>query len=249
MIGARIPLGLSGPCRALATSVFRSSSNGAEFLAEASRRLGVDIELIDGRTEAHFTWLGVSAELAGSHGRLAVLDLGGGSLECVWGDGKVEGAHTLPLGVLRTRHLDHDAVRELVSDLAAHSIDELLRYSPDTVVLSSGTARALLRLARRAGLVVGEQRHLWRRTVSELVQTLARMDADALRSFGVDASRLDTIGVGAVTFDALLEPLARPVVYMARSATREGALIDLARRYANRGADRMSERTDVQRLR
>ena len=32
---------------------------------------------VDGATEAQLTWLGVSSELAGSHGRLAVVDLGG----------------------------------------------------------------------------------------------------------------------------------------------------------------------------
>src|SRR5512146_2013492 len=42
---------LRGACRVLATSVFRGAANGHRFLADASDRLGVDAELIDGGTE------------------------------------------------------------------------------------------------------------------------------------------------------------------------------------------------------
>ena len=57
---------LDGPCRVVATSVFRTAENGPEFLADATAILGVDACVIDGSTEASWTWLGVSSELAGS---------------------------------------------------------------------------------------------------------------------------------------------------------------------------------------
>src|SRR5262249_43657910 len=51
---------LAGPCRVLATSVFRIAENGARFLTEATEILGVDAGVVDGSTEAGWTWLGVS---------------------------------------------------------------------------------------------------------------------------------------------------------------------------------------------
>lgn len=224
---------LGGPCRVLATSVFRTAENGPRFLADATEILGVDATVIDGSTEASWTWLGVSSELAGSHGRLAVLDLGGGSLEGVWGDNRVEGAHSLPLGVLRTRHFAHPELREHVVDVAREALSSLIGYAPETLALSSGSARSLLKLARKVGLVADVQRHLWRHTIAELAQTIAPMSATQLGSLGVDAARVDTIATAAITFDALLERLARPVAYVASSATREGALIELVLDIAN----------------
>jgi exopolyphosphatase/pppGpp-phosphohydrolase len=111
---------------------------------------------------------------------------------------------------------------------------ELAAAQPDTVAVCSGTARAVLRLARRLGLVADGQHHLWRRTLTELAYMLAPMPPEALACLGVHASRVDTIAVGAAVLDAALAPLGRSVVYVARSGLREGVLIDGARARAGR---------------
>lgn len=218
---------VDGSCRIVATGDFRENP---ELVDLAQSKLGIRIEVLSGEREAQLTWTGVSAELAGSHGRLAVIDLGGGSLECVWGTHQVEGAYSMPLGVLRVRGSSTDAVRRHVSTTSAVAIDKLRAYMPETVVVSSGTARALLRLARKTGVVASGQRHMWRRTFGDLARTITTMSTDELMESGVDKSRVDTIGVGALVLDTMLERLARPVAYVARAALREGALIDLARR-------------------
>ena len=176
----------------------------------------------------------MSAELAGSHGTLAVIDLGGGSLECVIGTSAPERAHGLPLGVLRLRELAPDAVRQAVIAGLAEPIRELRAAKPDTVALSSGTARALFRLGRRSGLVAEGQRHVWRRTLGELARMLAPLRADALACLGVDPARVDTIATGAIVLHTAMELLGRPVAFVPRSALREGVLIDLARQPAAR---------------
>ncbi|MCX5746083.1 MAG: hypothetical protein NT062_26700 [Proteobacteria bacterium] len=194
------------PLRIVATGVFRETSNAAAFLADVCARMNVAIELLTTWDEARLTWIGVSAELAGSHGKLAVIDLGGGSLECVIGTTAVERAHGLPLGVLRLRDLGPEAVRQ--------------------------AARALLKLGQRQGLVADDQRHVWRRTLGDLARTLAPLRPDALARLEVDPSRFDTIGTGAIVLHTALELLNRPMAYIARSAVREGALIDRVRTHA-----------------
>jgi exopolyphosphatase/guanosine-5'-triphosphate,3'-diphosphate pyrophosphatase len=218
--------------RVLATGVFREAANGRALLDEMTARHGVAIELLDGDDEARMTWLGVSSELAGSHGRLAVLDLGGGSLECVAGTTGAEIARSLPLGVLRLREQRPDAVRALVAETAVPALDELREQRPETVALASGTARALIRLGRKLGFVRATQRHVGRRTFGDLARVLAPLSPKAIAGFGVDPARCDTIAAGAIVLDTALELLGRPVVYVARSALREGALIEMARRAA-----------------
>jgi exopolyphosphatase/guanosine-5'-triphosphate,3'-diphosphate pyrophosphatase len=220
------------PLRVVATGVFREASNASQFLADASERSDLAIELLDTWEEARLTWIGVSAELAGSHGKLAVIDLGGGSLECVFGTSSAERAHGLPLGVLRLRELAPDAVRHAIIGGLADPVRELRAAKPNTVALSSGTARALFRLGRRLGLVAEGQRHVWRRTLGDLARMLAPLRPDALASLGVAPARVDTIATGAIVLHTALELLNRPVAYVARSALREGVLIDLVRRQA-----------------
>lgn len=220
--------------RVVATGVFRDTSNGSQFLAEASARSNVAIELLEPCEEARLTWIGVSAELAGSHGRLAVIDLGGGSLECALGTSSMQRSYSLPLGVLRLRGLAPDAVRQAVTSSLAVPMRELRAAVPETVALSSGTARALFRLARRLGLVADGQRHVWRRTLGELARMIAPLSPAALACLGVEPARIDTIAVGANVLHTSMELLGRPVAYIARSALREGALIDVAQQQTTR---------------
>jgi exopolyphosphatase/guanosine-5'-triphosphate,3'-diphosphate pyrophosphatase len=193
-------------------------------------RHGLDAERLSGEEQARLSWFGVSTELAGSHGELAVIDLGGGSLELATGTAEVVHATSLPLGVLALRGCTGAEVRQRVYEHAAAATATLRAAAPDTIAVTSGTARALVRLGRRLGLIADLQRHVGTRTFADLARRLAPLDASALATLGVPASRRDTIANGAVALASLLELAGSPVVYIAASAMREGALVDLARR-------------------
>ena len=70
---------------AVATSAARDAANGAEFLERASERLGVQIELLDGATEAKYGFAGATSGLDRSGGAVLVFDIGGGSTEFSYG--------------------------------------------------------------------------------------------------------------------------------------------------------------------
>lgn len=209
----------------VATGVFREATNGRRFLAEARGTYDVEIELLDGHTEARLTWLGVAAELAGDTEKLTVLDLGGGSLECAIGSTHVEATHSLPLGMLRLRGHQPAQVRAIVQSTACQVIEQLKYYQPRTVVLSSGTARTLLRLARSIGRVPTIGRHMPAQVVSELATMLTSLCPSALDELGVPAERRDTIATGAQIFDTILDAVGGvKTVYVAQAALREGVL-------------------------
>lgn len=208
----------------VATGVFREACNGRRFLAEARGTYDVEIELLDGREEARLTWDGVAIELGGDTARLAVVDLGGGSLECAVGTRYVESAHSLPLGMLRLRgHRPADA-RAIVQSTARHVIGELGTFGPTVAALSSGTARTLLRLARAIGRIPAVARHMPSRTLGELATMLTTLCPSALDELGVPAERRDTIATGAIVFDTIVQAVGLRHVYVARAALREGVL-------------------------
>lgn len=72
--------------RAVATSAARDAANGAEFLDRAGDQLGVEVELLDGPTEAALGFAGATSGLNEiGTGTVLVLDIGGGSTELALG--------------------------------------------------------------------------------------------------------------------------------------------------------------------
>lgn len=71
--------------RAVGTNTLRRAHNAKEFIRRAQRVLGHPIEVISGREEARLIYLGVSHSIAENVGRRLVIDIGGGSTECIVG--------------------------------------------------------------------------------------------------------------------------------------------------------------------
>ena len=78
-----------GTVRAVGTNTLRQARNGFTFLVRASKALGHPIEVISGQEEARLIYLGVSRTMAPAPGRRLVVDIGGGSTECIVGQGSV----------------------------------------------------------------------------------------------------------------------------------------------------------------
>src|SRR3954470_21497893 len=101
-----------------ATSAVRDATNCDDVLDHVRDETGVDIEVMPGEDEARLTFLAVRRWFGWSSGRLAVFDIGGGSLEIAVGADEVpERALSLPLGAARltrehlARGLGEEAVR------------------------------------------------------------------------------------------------------------------------------------------
>lgn len=87
---------------AFATSAVRDSRNADDVLVQVRLRTGVDLEVLSGEDEARLTFLAVRRWFGWSAGRLAVFDIGGGSLEiAAGGDESPDVAWSLPLGAAR----------------------------------------------------------------------------------------------------------------------------------------------------
>src|SRR6478752_8788821 len=87
---------------AVATSAVREARNGREFIDEVRSQYGLDVRVISGDEEARLSYAGARARLGDGIGRATLFDLGGGSLEAIWGEGDdVVCMASAPLGVLR----------------------------------------------------------------------------------------------------------------------------------------------------
>lgn len=73
--------------RIVGTNTLRVAKNSAQFIQQAEKILGHEIEIISGREEARMLYLGVAQSTSGNPARKLVMDIGGGSTELIIGDG------------------------------------------------------------------------------------------------------------------------------------------------------------------
>src|SRR3954463_5190121 len=71
---------------AVATSAVREAQNGGEFVRAARDEAGIDVRVIRGDEEARLIYLGARGSLDLGKRRVALFDLGGGSLEVILAD-------------------------------------------------------------------------------------------------------------------------------------------------------------------
>src|SRR6478735_1106377 len=145
-----------------ATSAVRDAGNCDAVLDHVADETGVRIAVLPGDDEARLTFLAVRRWFGWSAGRLAVFDIGGGSLEIAGGsDEEPDVAWSIPIGAARlARDYFRDgmpddkeirALRKKIRADIAQDAGHLLRGGPpDMAAATSKTFRSLARICGAA---------------------------------------------------------------------------------------------------
>ena len=225
---------------AFATSAVRDASNVDEVLAHVEKRTGAKIEVLSGEDEARLTFLAVRRWFGWSSGRLAVFDIGGGSLEIASGaDEAPEVAQSLPLGAGRlTRdHLadgvDDKTLRKLRkhirTEVARDAGDVLRGGPPDHGVATSKTFRSLARVCGAPSSAEGPlvRRMLAASDLEKWIPKLAAMEVDEIADLpGVSADRAHQLVAGALVASAVMDIFEVETLEICPWALREGVLLE-----------------------
>lgn len=225
---------------AFATSAIREASNADEVLALVLAKTGVKLEILSGEDEARLTFLAVRRWFGWSSGRLAVFDIGGGSLEIAVGsDERPDVAVSFELGAGRlTRNwLPNDvptdaefkALRKYVRVQIAREAGSVLRPGVgDHTVATSKTFRSLARLCGAASSSDGPfaRRLLPRDELKDWLPRLAVMSASELSHLpGVSAARAHQLLAGAVVAEAAMDLFDVESLEICPWALREGVIL------------------------
>ena len=211
---------------AFATSAVRDSSNSDAVLDHVHDRTGVRISVLSGEDEARLTFLAVRRWFGWSAGRLAVFDIGGGSLEIAGGgDEAPDVAWSLPLGAARLARQyfgderpDADSLKSLRKSIRAQiarDAGHLLRAgTPDHAAATSKTFRSLARICGAAPSSDGPlvPRHLPPEELSDLP--------------GVSSSRAHQIVPGALVAEACMDIFDLESLEICPWALREGLILE-----------------------
>ena len=224
-----------------ATSAVRDAVNSEEVLAHVAERTGVSISVLSGEDEARLTFLAVRRWFGWSGGRLAVFDIGGGSLEIAGGaDEAPDVAWSLPLGAARlarqwfaTGSPDEDGIRKLRrqirADIARDAGNLLRAGSPDHAAATSKTFRSLARICGAAPSGDGPlvARTLPLADLSRRIPELISMPPDDLAVLpGVSSSRTHQIVPGALVAEACMDIFGLSELEICPWALREGVILE-----------------------
>ncbi len=224
-----------------ATSAVRDADNSDAVLDHVAEETGVRIAVLPGDDEARLTFLAVRRWFGWSAGRLAVFDIGGGSLEIAGGaDDEPDVAWSIPLGAARLAREyfgqgapDEQQIRALRKKIRADIAEDagkLLRAgTPDVAAATSKTFRSLARICGAAPSDQGPlvDRVLTHEGLQEWIPRLVDMPAEELADLpGVSPSRTHQIVPGALVAEAVMDIFDLGALQICPWALREGVILE-----------------------
>jgi len=240
--------------RAVGTNTLRNARNARHFLATAEAALGFPIEVIGGHEEARLIYLGAAHALPADHLDRLVVDIGGGSTECIIGADyeatMLESANVgcvsitqrfFPGGEVDKASFEdaYYAARDVLAPIALAYRSRGWSYAVGT----SGTAKALAQIATTNF----DCESLTRDALLHVEWLLVKAGhADRVRLEGLRADRRPVLAGGLAVMSAVFDELGIESMRYCPAALRQGVLYDLLGRVA--GAD-MREITVAQMVR
>jgi exopolyphosphatase/guanosine-5'-triphosphate,3'-diphosphate pyrophosphatase len=208
----------------LVTAPARQGRNGSELVEAISAATRLPVRPLSAEEEGRLAFAGVVSTFPAPPASIAVVDVGGGSTQLVFGTaaGPVW-FRTLDIGSLRLaqRHLVNDPPRSEELDALRASIEQAFEGHasplPRCAVATGGTARALRR-------VVGRTLGAKQLAKAESVLSSAP-SAELAERFGFTVWRGQTLLAGAFLLAEAQRRLGVPLV-VARAGLREGAVLE-----------------------
>ncbi len=223
-----------------ATSAVRDAVNSDAVLRTVRERTGEDIKVLAGEDEARLTFLAVRRWFGWSAGRLAVFDIGGGSLEIAGGtDERPDVAWSMQLGAARlartyfTQEPDETTIRQLRKQVRAEiarDAGNLLRAgAPHRAAATSKTFRSLARICGASPSGDGPlvPRTLELHTLRQWIPKLVAMSLEELADLpGVSPGRAHHIVPGALVAEACMDIFDLSGLEICPWALREGIILE-----------------------
>jgi exopolyphosphatase/guanosine-5'-triphosphate,3'-diphosphate pyrophosphatase len=225
---------------AVATEAIRQANNGAAFVEAARAQAGVELRTVTADEEARLVYLGArqSLDLTGGR-RVALFDLGGGSLEALVADDKrILFARSLPVGgiPLAERWLRGEPpdaalladMRAAVRLQLAPVLADMVNVGFDFVALVGGTSNAVRDImTARTGVSQFRLNEIRLTDLEDLERELAAMTTDRRTEVaGLHPKRVDTIVPGTTVLRAVIELSGRKHGFLCRSTIRDGIVAD-----------------------
>lgn len=230
--------------RAVATSAIRSTKNGLDFINEVKSKTNIEIEVIDGLTEAGLIYKGVKSSGILSAEKSLILDIGGGSVEFILCDEQeIYWKHSFEIGAQRLRQLFHQVdpmTEENISHLRNYLEEQLqllfLSVKKHEVQQLIGSAGSFETYAEMIEVEQGKPFDIKKTTtysfqipdfnsVANWLQHSSH--EERLRKKGIIPLRVDMIVVASLITVFIMQKLKIPKLSMTSYSLKEGVLAEM----------------------
>jgi exopolyphosphatase / guanosine-5'-triphosphate,3'-diphosphate pyrophosphatase len=213
--------------KTVATAAIREAKNRDKVVKEIEEAAGVEVSVLDEEAEGRLAFIGATKSLGHPvEGKIAVVDVGGGSSEIVYGT-LAEGvtdvqSFKIGSGSLAEDHLESDppsaaeirALRDHISDF----FDDVEFEQPDQAVAVGGSATSLRTLV---GAVLEYE------TLERAVRVLSSDEiVDVAKRFELDSRRVKLLPAGVLLLEKFSQMLGRPL-QIGKGGLREGIILTL----------------------
>ncbi|MCR9285920.1 MAG: hypothetical protein NXI23_00875 [Bacteroidetes bacterium] len=223
--------------RAIGTAALRSADNGKYFIDQVFEETGLRIEIISGEEEARFIHLGVKLAIESNEGTDLIMDIGGGSVECIFFNrNEVLKAFSFPAGVailFKKFHTqepisksDVDAAESFLKSIFQPALMELVKHQKIRLVGASGAFEVVenILVKEKNGLSakasVSEFLILYKRVLQSNLQ-------ERLNIKGIPANRVDLIVVAFILVNFVIQNGDVEEIIVCDYAMKEGVLIEM----------------------
>ncbi len=228
--------------RAFGTSALRNAKNGPEIAASIQMETGIEIEIIDGIQEAFYIYSGVRSALSLGDNKSLIIDIGGGSVECIIGNSsQLFWSRSFEIGGQRLLEKFHkhdpmlleevDALYQFLHEQLQPLLDTLAWHQPTTLVGSSGTFDTLSDIycaQRGIDQVDASETPFEKEAFHPIFQELIVKNKAARQLVpGMIDMRVDMIVVACCLIEFILKSHAFQTIRVSSYSLKEGVLASL----------------------
>ncbi|MBK7106622.1 MAG: hypothetical protein IPH62_15215 [Ignavibacteriae bacterium] len=222
-----------------ATNAMRIASNSDEICTLVKSKLDLEIEIIDGNTEAEFSYLGASSSMPKAEEKM-VIDIGGGSTEIIYGkSNNIIFKHSFQTGVVsltekyfKNRPIEETNIKE--AELFLHQLFEKIYFNiPQklTTIAVAGTPTTLSCIKqnlRDYDEKKVENSHLNFSEILKLKNKIINIQPnEMLTNFGnVVKGREDVLFAGILILESIMKMKNLDIIYVSGRGLRYGIIID-----------------------
>ena len=214
---------------AIATSALRDAPNRNIFLNRIRKELGINIKVIDGKTEALLGGI-ACANLLKLEQKALTVDIGGGSTEfALIENRKVITTYSLNLGTVRLKELFENSN---LSEAQSYINKELAKLPSilfsNLLVGIGGTIRALSKVIQKKEKYPLKRIHGFEylyQTQKDFIDEVLKMNREDLLKIGFKPERVDVIRWGILIFHQIINMFQAQTIITSGVGIREGLFL------------------------
>ena len=229
--------------KCLATSAFRNAKNKREVVARIKKVTGFSVEIISGEEEAEYIYYGVRTSLDIGKDTALIMDIGGGSIEFIIGDGEnIDWKQSFEVGAQRLldRFHKHDPISQddihgleaFLEEELAPLLEILPVLQPMSLIGSSGTFDTLSDIfcaengieKSTAATETPLEKEAYLKIHEELIY---KKREERLAIPGMIEMRVDMIVVASCVIRFLLKKHSFQIMRVSTNALKEGVLFKM----------------------